>query len=427
MNLKKTVWLMMMLIGSVLMAPTGGWAATPDDKCTTFSTLAASIGTPAPGILTSINGFIHDTVSGASSTLFNAFIGNANYQNAVMAAATLAVTILGVAFAIGVMQASFGQILKRLFVLGIIFTVISSSGWAFFNDYVVHFFADGTDQLIGGVMSIGTGIPYSAGDSPFLPIDAIANYMVSPDMIIAIVGSATTGGSYGGFMGFLFGWCFLGFLRMLIEALRVYAVSYILRALLFGVAPVFIVFLLFEKTKPMFVSWVNALVNFSLKPVLYFTFLSFFLVLISSATQNMLGGAELCWTQYQHVQGAQNLSAGWRFSKKQVDASGNVTYVKDVGPESWNGNFSCLVSGEKCPEFPVNILDLLSFVILISLAMKFGTVVDNIANEISNSFVGVGQQAKMDIFNNKKDGGGDSGGGLQTNQGNATPRKNEPR
>lgn len=413
MNQKRRFLLALMVALSLVYLPTVTLAASSADQCTSFSELVKKVEAPdpaKPGLLTSINTFIQDTVGSASSSLFKAFTNNTAYQNAVMAAATLMVTILGVAFAIGVMQASFGQLLKRLFVLGVIFTIISPSGWIFFSDTVVRFFSDGTDELIGKVISIGTGIPYAVGDSPFVALDGIASFVISPDMIIAIMGATFSGGPYGGFMGFLLGWCFMGMLKMLIEALRVYAVSYILRALLFGVAPIFIVFLLFEKTKPMFVAWINALVNLSLKPLLYFTFLSFFLVLITSATTDMMGGNELCWTQYQHVQGSPNLSAGWRFR-------GSLDKAGEVGERSWNGLMSCVVSGPggSCPEFPINILDLLSFVILVTVAMKFASVVDNIANEISNSFVGVGQQARMDIFGGKGGGGGSTP--MNTNKG----------
>lgn len=441
MYLKKSMFLALGALLFLTGVPTFSWAdascpaKNPDDKCTSFCQLATTINNPQPGILTNINNYIKEVISGdgtqqgASEKLFSAFTGNSNYQNAVMAAATLAVTILGVAFAIGIMQASFGQLLKRLFVIGIIFTVISPNGWSFFSEYVVHFFADGTDELIGDVMSIGTGIPYAPGQSPFLAIDGIANYIISPDTIIAIVGATFSGGPYGGFMGFLLGWCFMGFLKMLIEALRVYAVSYILRALLFGVAPIFIAFLLFEKTKPMFVAWVNALVNFSLKPVLYFTFLSFFLVLISSATKDMLGGAELCWQEFQHTTGGPSLRAGWRFTAATYNPNNNnqgaTKSAPVTGEPSWNGFMSCVVSGEKCSEFPINVLDLLSFVILISIAMKFGSVVDNISSEISNSFVGVGQQAKMDIFG-KGSSGASGGGGGDPNPGAAGQVRKPP-
>jgi type IV secretory pathway VirB6-like protein len=383
------------LCGAVLVSSHPALAQTPvpPPLCTDFANLGADIDSGEPGVLSNIVNFIKPVMWSASQALFESFTGSDAYQYAVMAAATLMVVIYGVAFIIGVVQATFGEVLKRLIRLGIIFWVISPDGWLFFTQYVVTFFDEGTDYIIGEVLQIGLGVSYTYGvdQSPFAPIDGMASYMLSPDIIIAILGSATSGGPYGSMMAALMGFAFVGFIKLLIDGLKVYAISFIVRMLLYGVAPIFIIFLLFDKTRPMFTGWLNTIVSHSLQPILYFTFLSFFLTMMMGAAKDMLGGNELCWTEFESIEGTPNKGSGWRFaSQDDKNAAG-------AGRMGWEGPVNCVISGEDCQEFPINILDLLTFLILVYVATRFSGVVDNIAAEISNSFANLSTQGKMDM------------------------------
>jgi type IV secretion system protein VirB6 len=413
-----------LLIATVMMAaallPAPAFA---DDKCdnvdnkptcTCFKELESKVKSGEEYILSDITKEIKEIIKDASKDLFEAFTGSAEYQAAVSAAATLMILVYAAGFMIGVVQASFGQVLKRLVILGIVFSIISPGGWNFFSQYAASFFNDGVDELIGGVLEIGTGIPYNTGDSPFVAIDGIAQYVASPDMIVAILGSTIGGGPYGLAMGFILGAAFTGLIKLLIDGLRIYAVTYLLRALLIGLAPIFVVFMFFEKTKSMFSSWVNALVNQSLQPILFFTFLSFFVVLLETATLDMLGGKELCWTEYTSVQGTQNKKSGWRFTLP------NSNYV-NIDKATWDGALSCKLEGKGgCEDFPINILDLLTFLILVMVATQFAKVVENIAQDISNAMVSLGHDTRMVMG---KDSVLSNQGALNENAGNAPPKK----
>ncbi len=399
-----------MLMALVAIEPSVAIAQVTDLTCTDFARLRASVdpATPntTPGIITNINTFIRDVVGTASQTLFEAFTASGSYQVAVNAAAILMVTFYGVAFTIGVVQANFGQVLQRLIKLGIIYSLISPTGWTFFSDTVVNFFNGGTDQIIGEVISIGTGIPFTPGDSPFLVLDGLASYVLSPDFIVAIMGSLGQGGPYGLAMGAMLGFGFIGFVKLLIEGLKLYAIAFIVRALLFGLAPVFFVFLLFDKTRAMFSGWLSALVAVSLQPILYFTFISFFLVMIMGATQDLFGEVELCWAQYEIKSGSANPQAFWRYKN-------NAEQFPAAEQFSWQGPISCLITGNACEEFPINIIDLLSFLILVYVATQFAGVITSIAHEIANTTINLSDDAKREAKAEH------AKGGANTNKGGA--------
>lgn len=400
-------WLGAMLLAAVMITPHAGMAQTPanpltpttvaDDTCTTFEQRHALFdgtqqtnpdGSTKKGLLTEIYDYITTIVDGSTEKLYNAFINNNAYRAAVGGAMTLMVVIFGVGFMIGVIQPSFGEALKRLFKFGVVAALIAPSGWAFFSKSenggagIVEFFTDGIDELITGVMQIavgsGTSVPNDA--SPFYQLDQLAEFIIQPDTIVAIMGSAFGSGPYGlGVAGLLL-IALITFGSLLIKALRTYAISYVARALLLGVAPVFFVFLLFERTKNLFMSWLNAMISLSLQPLLLFTFLSFFIVMIESAAKDMLS-VDLCWVPVKMVEGSTNPTSFWRFK----DRSTGQPITSDM---SWNGALECVITGNtQCPEFPMNIIDVMTFLILVYLASRFADVVVRLAQELSAAFI----------------------------------------
>ncbi len=414
----------LLMVAALVAIPQGAFAATCNsanststnsgDTCTTFCERATEVfdnpnSTQQDGIMSDIYKFIVQTVNDATQKLFVSFTNSTEYQNALMGAMSLMVVLYGVGFTMGIVQPNFQQVLVRLIKMGILFTLISPTGWEFFNDNVVRFFQDGTDDLIRGVQAIGTGIPVPQGATPFYALDRLAEFIIQPDTIIGIMGSVLEG-PFGLTMGALMLIAMIGFIQLVLKCLQVYAVTFVARALILGLAPIFFVFLLFDKTKMMFMGWLNAIVNLSLQPILLFTFLSFFLVLIESASRDMLG-TELCWQEYKNVEGSPNKLAMWR----HIDGNTKVASTE----MTWKGSMECLLSpnssganAKPCPEFPINIVDILSFLILIYLAQRFTSVVERISSEISNAFVALDTQGKLSqmLEGNKSGGGGLLGG-----------------
>ena len=376
--------LMVMLFAFFACVPVTSMAAvaasSTTDICTSLveAKNKAASDTSTTGLLTDIYNFIKGVVGDATQNLFTAFTNSTAYQSALAAVFTMVVLFFGVNFMTGVgQQPSFAEVLKRLLKLGTVITLISPGGWYFFNETVVHFFNDGTDDLVSAVNSIGTGIQTPPGGSPFFQLDRIASVLVQPDTIVMLMSNLFTGGPYGLAMGGLMTIAFMGFIKLLVEALKTYAVCFVARSMLLGLAPIFFAFMLFEKTKQLFLSWINVLVSMSLQPILMFTFLSFFTILIQNAAFDMLS-TDVCFTDCKTVDGSQNSMSCWR----PKDEQGNIM----KGDMDWKGALSCLAGGSgNCPEFPFNIVDILSFLMLVYIAQRFSEVIVNIANDLAST------------------------------------------
>jgi type IV secretion system protein VirB6 len=373
-----------------------------DHTCTRFTEReneAFNANTANDGLLTSIYYFIKDIVDVATETLYRSIVQSSSYQYALTGLVTLYVAIFGAMFTIGLIQASFGQMLMRFIKLGILYSALHPSlGWYFFSDYAVSFFNDGTDDLVRGVIQIGTGAPLPYGASPFYQLDKLASFFIHPETIVALLGAASAGPYALGMTGIavIAG---LGFMKMLIEALRVYAVSFVARSILLGIAPIFIMFLLFDKTKQLFNNWLNVLISMSLQPILLFTFMSFMLVMIESSMRNMLN-VELCWMETQKAEGTSAQTASWVF----IDPNTGKPLIAD-----WTsaGNSSCTeTSGSDCAEFPFHIIDVLTFLILVWLTQRFSTVIDRIASELSSTFIALDPAGRLDGFLQAQTSGG---------------------
>lgn len=406
--LRTLAFCLTLMLSVLVMAPQGYAQPAPttsnDEVCTSFSARAAQMGnaTATGGMLSDIHKFMTGIVNNATQKIFTSFTSSSSYTGALYAAITLMIIFYAVGFTMGVVQPSFQQVLVRLIKIGILFTLISPTGWQFFNDNVVTFFQDGSDDLIKGVQAIGTGITAPTGATPFYALDRLAEFLIQPDTLIAMMGALFAGGPFGLTMSALLILAMYGFFQLILKTLQIYATTFVARALILGVAPIFFTFLLFERTKNMFVSWLNALINLSLQPILMFTFLSFFLVLIETASKDMLSN-ELCWREYKSIDGSVNKMAFWRY----VDDKTNTTNTSEM---TWQGSLECLLSPNggagKCAEFPINIVDLLSFLILVYIAQRFTQVVERISSELSNAVVALDTQGKIEQMLQQKGGGG---------------------
>lgn len=367
----------------------GGAEGSADQNCTKQNSQSNASN---KGILTEIEQYLKQIVDEAMVKLFNAITADGRFQQAVSAILTLYVIIFGISFMLGMIQLTYGQSLIRLFKIGIIVGVVSPGGWAFFQEYVVTFFRDGGDDIIKFAISQTAGAS-GGGGGVFSGLDKIADQVLRPETIAKVLAAFTTG-PFGPGMGGLMIISTVAFISLLINALRTYAVSYVVRALLFGLAPFFIIFMLFERTKQTFTVWLNFVLNFTLQPVLLFIMLAFMVDLIDQSAKDMLS-TEVCWSEFSSTEGSANKLQFWRFAKK----NGQV----DPSEYDWKGQISCrLQGGSDCKPFPIDIVDILSFVFLIFLTTRFATVIPNISNNLTNVFISLDQGQKLEEFFKKQ-------------------------
>lgn len=376
--------------------------------CTTDPTFTIPDPGPGKGIISSIIIAIQNVLSTVSSALFLQIIGDSGFIMAVKGLTTLYIAFYGIMFTFGMVQITLFDFSIRMIKIGIIAALLSPSAWSFFNGTVVAFFNSGTDEWINQVSAavLNQAVPSNA--PPFYTIDTALAKVISAKMAVTMMAMFFTmpyGPIFGGLLALSLG----KFVRAILTAAWVYLMSLILKALLFGIAPIFLSFLLFTRTRYLFDGWLNQVVNATLQPILLFTFLGFFVQLISVAIDNILL-TPVCWTEWaQSLVGTPFSMHYWRFA---LCLSGGGDYCQPFSG-SWSYDGVKTAAGQG-PIFPIDILGVLVLLMLADLASRFNSIVTMIASDLSGAATSLaGMQGEIGgLFNKATQKGTQSLGGL---------------
>lgn len=457
----RTFVLQIMLLMVVTFTPDNVFAIplTPPDNCIAVGTATCtdnpcfdydnnflgSLGSAtdrAKGIMEEAINRVAIAINATSRDLFTTVISASplsfdfTFLDALSAAILLYIIIYGVGLIFGFVQATLLDALIRLFKLGIIYTLIQpgsilgglvggffgftgdfGGGWGFFSNYVVYFFNQGTNEIIMLMVNIASGnplnaylnpctvygylaaagLPYNVG-CPFQVLDQSVKIIFSPRMFVTFLGAISTM-PYGIAIAAALIMSIFTFFLVLIRAMQVYALSLVAKAILFGIAPIFISFLLFERTRSLFYSWLGQVISYSLQPILLFTFLAFFGLLLQSAANDLLpqDDAHLCYVKSAQQANSPTDIHSWKFGCKQ---SANGPVRPYTGEWTWDG----AADKDYCPDafnnkFPIDPVKILIFLLLCYLMYKISDVIVAVAIDLAG---GVGAAL------------GSGGGGLQS-------------
>lgn len=312
-----------------------------------------------------------------SQGLFSQLTAEETFITIIRASLTLFVIIFGIAFMMGIVQFTYMEFLTRAIKFGIILVLLTPTAWGYFYNTVGMFFHNGTNWLIGITAQFALGSIVGIDPSkPFLLIDYSIATAFSSKMFVTLVAMFYTP-PYGFIFGILVLMALGSFVAAIFQAVWIYLMALVIRAFLFGLAPIFIPFILFSKTRHLFDGWLNQLVNSMLQPVLLFTFFAFFSVMVQAAMNNIMR-VPVCYLPGSGIwSGLPNDEVLPRF--KLWMNGGWQDYARGWGP---TGPIEFPNSGIV---FPIDIMDVLIFLILTQLAWRFNGISIHIAKELSAS------------------------------------------
>jgi type IV secretion system protein VirB6 len=407
--------------------------ANQSNSCT-YSNL---FGLHAPLIVPALQAIIvviDAIVNNAMKNLFDAIIGAGGFFTAISAAATLYVMFYGISFLLGFLPFTLAQGVTRLTKIAVVFTLVSPVGWQMFEDTFVTLFRDGGNYLTtkmaqivtqdAGLINLnaaGINLSWGAGGfsaavtggiaGPVAVFNGLFKVVFTPRMFILIYAAIMTG-PYGIAMGLAMLWAVWQLLGMCIKALEVYGVSIVVKAVLLGMGPIFISFLLFDKTKSIFIGWLNQLVSFTLQPVMMFTFIAFYVGLLEIAVWDMipdkvhnpLNPVEACFSKPANsVEGSQHDVQTWRFLVRGTLYEGKYT---EKGPTGFIGAASAALGLQ--PTFPIPLLPTLIVLLLAYIGKGMVMASAGLANSVASGAVNLATStgnAIGDLASGLKNGG----------------------
>jgi type IV secretory pathway VirB6-like protein len=410
------------LVSSQLAFAAAPPPAVPHGTCTTDPTFNIT-GPGTGGLISTVMMNIRTVLDSVTSAMYNAIALDTGFRESISIAASLYVSFYGIMFMFGMVQISLFDFVIRMIKVGLIALLFSGASWAWFGDVsqpnggiVIKFFNSGTDDFINALSAYVLGLPAPPSGSPaFAPIDTALSKAISAKMAVTLLATFFTM-PYGPIFGLLMALSLGTFVRAIMNAAMVYLMSLILKSLLFGIAPIFLSFILFNRTRHLFDGWLNQVVNATLQPILLFTFFGFFVKLIEVCIDNLLV-TPVCWTEWnESLRGSPFAVHFWRFAT----CDGGGTCEPYGGKYSFDGPTTQSGSGTGGPIFPIDILGVLVLVMLADLCARFNAVVISIASDLAGASTRLDemmQGAMGDWFNKVgrhkgADGGGLGGGGL---------------
>ncbi|MDR0423483.1 MAG: type IV secretion system protein, partial [Rickettsiales bacterium] len=169
--------------------------------------------------------------------------------------------------------------------IGIIYLFVGSSGWFYYEKFVVRFFTDGVTWMTYALTSAfdqtgDVALAFKANDFT----DRSILFSSFEKNISLLFSAETTYKVFGLLFVSFFGWLYVmliysAFVTYVFASITIiveYICAQLMITILLGFGPVFLCFLLFNKTKKMFDKWINNILGIALEQILTITDLSFF-------------------------------------------------------------------------------------------------------------------------------------------------------
>lgn len=266
------------------------------------------------------------TDEGIAETMYKDLIDNAlgdnGFVNGVRALLVLFIAVYGFMFMLGMIQDAKTDMSHTVIRVAIVVAAISPGSWEFFYSVLFQAIIEGMDNMIAlvaadfmgsnitgdvnPIISDGTGIATNTGvalveadgttpvtisadreTNPFAFIDSTLGMMFSQEARIKVWGLL-----FASPIGFLYViaiiWGFYIYIFAILKAMILYILAMVVLAFLIGLAPLFIMFMLFSRTRDIFDGWVKQLINFFFQPVMVFTGLAIFNVFVVSVLYLLL-------------------------------------------------------------------------------------------------------------------------------------------
>ncbi|MBA8770378.1 conjugal transfer protein TrbL [Wolbachia pipientis] len=301
----------------------------------------------------------------------------------VRALLTLYVIFTVIGYMLGTIQLSKFDFIVRMFKIAFIAFAFSDRSWELFGTTLSRLFVDGSTYLVDSF----SGYIGEEGRK-FAFLDLTAGVLFTTETWLKFL-SLMLSGPFG-FIAFSAILCATyAFLKCIISATLKYVISTVLVAFLLSLTPLFIVFILFQRTKSLlFDNWIKTLAHVAVQPVILFSSLSLLNQLMYSVLYNLT-----------------NFSACYQCSISVNFLSYDLCLMKSILPLGYSPGTSvdvALSTGERAgghfAALPIDLIQAFIYLIIAGGMKAFVSISEAMAQALFSSGFGVagsvGQVAK---------------------------------
>lgn len=260
---------------------------------------------PYPGIFESMIIAVSDIFETSAETIYRRLTENTDFIGAVQAMLVLYIAIYALTYVMGMVSPETSQkiFLVKVIKFGIVVMIISPQSFEFFDDYLLKIFVRGMYQTVNIVSGAVAGPGVAVGERLSF-FDDVLNKLFSPETHIKIVSLLWFPNPNNDWLalpnpkGIIFipiiYVLLIFFVMTLFKTLMIYLMALISLGLLIAMAPIFIPFMLFERTKDLFEGWLKMMIGHWLQPVILFAMLTLFYVMLLELLYRTVG-YRTCW------------------------------------------------------------------------------------------------------------------------------------
>lgn len=243
-----------------------------------------------------ISNLIYDVVLKPLRNQFNSFTkliytGFTNDQaliNALRLMIILYISIYALMFLAGAVEITVTDLVIRVLKIGLVSVLFTPTSWDFFNTYVFKMFTEGIDYLMTSV----SGVTSSVGN-PFGFIDPIFDRYTDPTIFALLFIQLLQIQLALVFFAIIAIYAMFLYLKAIVQVIVAYCVAFVGLAVMISLAPIFIAFMLFERTRSIFDNWLSLMFNYLIEPTILLVF--FLLIDQIMAEQLLKTVAKSCW------------------------------------------------------------------------------------------------------------------------------------
>ena len=220
--------------------------------------------------------------------------GCTNFFNYVKGLLSLYIMIYGMMFLIGMVQISQTDLVLRVIKIAFVAGLLNEKTFEFFNDYVFDFVTGFTDDIISNMAGYSIFSGSTTISNPFMFLNEVMTKIFLSSTFIAQVLALLSMGMNGVIYFILIFVCIVIVVIVLLRAIAIYLMAFMAITVLIGLTPLFLTFILFERTAHLFDNWVKFMFRYMLEPVVLLAGI-IILTQLFTIYLDFVVGYSVCW------------------------------------------------------------------------------------------------------------------------------------
>lgn len=223
-----------------------------------------------------------------SELLFRKMVNNPGFKSILRACLTLYICIYGLMFLAGALQITVSDIVSRVVKIAIVVALLTETSWRFFNENLFVVFTQGTEYLITLVSGSTSSVNNMFGFLDPL-IKRYLNWEIWALLLIQLL--QIHSGLF--ILSIMSIYAIMIYFKAALQIIIGYCIAVVCISVMISLAPLFIILILFERTKSMFDSWLSMLLSQMLQPMLLMIFFLLIDQILSELVLRLVVRA--CW------------------------------------------------------------------------------------------------------------------------------------